>query len=272
VVNLDGCVQEGLFDRVNQATRHALAVNGIDVRRWPGQRCCGALHAHAGDLENARALARVNIAAFEASGADTVCVNAAGCGAALQGYAALLRDDPAWADRARDFGDRVQDVSEVLAGVGPRPGGPIETRVAYDPPCHLLHAQGVDEPVRRLLGAVPGLEVVEVPRGEECCGGAGIYGLTHPRLGGRIGGDKIDAVAGTGAPFVATGNPGCMMQIGAGLLRREISCAVVHPVELLAESYRRAGLGPAPTGPGPGSAPPAPVPPSHPSRQESHGR
>lgn len=239
MVNLEGCIQEGLFGRVNAATREVLEANGIRVRPWGGQRCCGALHAHAGDLEGARRLARANVASFAETGAEGVCVNAAGCGAALKGYGALLRDDPRYAEAARDFSARVRDATELLAAAGPRPGAPLRTRVAYDPPCHLLHAQGVDAPVRRVLGAIPGLEVVEVERGEECCGGAGIYGITHPRLGGDIGGDKVAAVRATGAPLVASGNPGCMMQIGAGLLREGSPVRAVHPVELLAESYRR---------------------------------
>ena len=237
-----GCVQDALFGRVNRATQEVLEANGHAVACPAGQGCCGALHAHAGEVERARDLARRNVRAFADSEVETVVVNAAGCGAVMKEYGELLANDPQWAGAARDFSERVRDVSEVLAGGdnAPLPGGRIPARVAYDPPCHLLHAQRVDEPPRRLLAAIPGLEVTAPENASECCGGAGIYGLTHPELGGRITGDKATAVAHTGAQALATGNPGCMMQIGAGLQLRGTPLSVVHPVELLAESYRRA--------------------------------
>ncbi len=245
---LMGCVQDGLFHRVNQATIRVLEANGFQVVQVPGQGCCGALHAHAGALDGAREMARRNIAAFEAAGVEEVAVNAAGCGAAMKEYGELLADDAHWKDRAWALGARVLDISQVLAGEGrtPRSGAPIEGRVAYDPPCHLLHAQRVVTPPLQVLNAIPGLEVAEVRDGAECCGGAGIYGLTHPELGGRIGRDKAEAVRETGAPLVTTGNPGCAMQIGA-MLRldgRGVDGVpgVCHPIELLDESYRRAGF------------------------------
>lgn len=145
---------------------------------------------------------------------------------------------------ARWFARGVRDVSELLAGsdVRPRRGGMLPLRVAYDAPCHLLHGQGVAEAPLRLLEAIPGLELVPLSGSEECCGGAGIYGITHPSLGGWIGRDKVSAVRESGAQMVATGNPGCVMQIGAGLRMAGLTVDVVHPVELLDESYRRAGL------------------------------
>lgn len=244
-----GCVQEALFDRVNGATEKALEVNGYPVSCPEGQGCCGALHAHAGALHRARVLARRNVEAFSRSGVDEVVVNAAGCGAVLKEYGHLLAHDPEWAEAAQDFAARVRDVSEVLAGEGrtPRSGGALSLKVAYDPPCHLLHAQGVDDPPGRLLAAIPGLEMDSPPNASECCGGAGIYGLTHPELGGRITGDKVEAVASTGASAVATGNPGCMMQIGGGLRLEGLRRPALHPVELLAESYRRGGTQPSGT-------------------------
>jgi glycolate oxidase iron-sulfur subunit len=246
---LTGCVQEGLFRRVNDATRRVLAVNGFQVVEVPGQGCCGALHAHAGELERARGMARRNIAAFEAAGVEEVAVNAAGCGSAMKEYGELLEEDPEWRDRARAFSARVRDVSEVLAGDGRTPvqGAPLPLAVAYDPPCHLLHAQKVAEPPLRMLAAVPGLRVLHPRDGEGCCGGAGIYALTHPELGGRIGGDKAEAIRECGASLVATGNPGCAMQIGAMLRLGDEGVddapEVCHPLELLDESYRRADLG-----------------------------
>jgi len=238
---LTGCVQEGLYRRVNEATLRVLVANGYDVVRAPGQDCWGALHAHGGSLEGARALARANVDAFEAAGADLVVANAAGCGAAMKEYGALLADDPDYTGRAAALAGRVRDVSEVLVEAGPRPGAAVPCRLAFGHPCHLLHAQRIQDAPLRVLEAVPGADVRVVENASECCGGAGIYGLTHPELGGRIGEDKVDAVVAVGADAVATPNPGCMMQIGAGLLLRGASAGVVHPVEVLDESYRRAG-------------------------------
>jgi glycolate oxidase iron-sulfur subunit len=238
-------VQDHLFRRVNEATARVLTANGWQVVEVPGQGCCGALHAHGGQLEVARDLARRNLAAFRAAGVDRIVANAAGCGATMRDYHHLMeeassedREAAAW------FSARVRDVSEILAGEGnePRVGGALPLRVAYDPPCHLLHGQRVRKPPLDLLRSIPGLELVPVPNGDECCGGAGIYGITHPDLGARIGGDKVAAVMGTGADVLATGNPGCAMQIGAGLRMEGSSIQVAHPVELLDESYRRGGV------------------------------
>jgi len=245
VALLSGCIQDQLFRRVNKATRRVLEANGWEVVEAPEQGCCGALHAHGGRLETARAMARRNLRAFRDLGVDRIGVNAAGCGAAMREYVHLLEDGaPEEREMAGWFSECVQDVSELLAGekASPRPGAPLPFRVAYDPPCHLLHAQRVIDPPIRMLGSIPGLELVPLENGEECCGGAGIYGITHPELGGSIGSDKVEAVRRSGAGMVATGNPGCMMQIGAGLRMAGLPVQVVHPVELLDESYRRAGL------------------------------
>lgn len=253
VTLLRGCVQAGLFSRVNDATERTLRANGLTVIGAPNQGCCGALHAHTGDVAGAQRLAKRNIAAFERSGADLIAVNAAGCGAAMREYGHLLAEDPEWAGRAAAVAARVRDVSEILANEGPRQGSPLALRVTYDAPCHLHHAQKVTRAPLDLLRAVPGLEMVPLPGTEECCGGAGIYGLTHPELGGQIGADKVTDVLATGAELVATGNPGCMMQIGAGLELRGARVHAVHPVELLDASYRKAGYYVKPSGgPGPG--------------------
>lgn len=239
---LTGCVQEGLFSRVNRATARVLQANGFEVVPVAGQGCCGALHAHGGRLERARGLARRNVAAFEAAGVDRVAVNAAGCGAAMKEYGELLDDDPDWRERARALASRVEDVSEILAEAGPRSGASLPVRATYDAPCHLLHAQGTEAAPFEVLAAIPGLEVVPLRNAAECCGGAGTYGLTHPDLGGRIGADKVEAIRESGAPYVVTGNPGCILQIGAALRSEGLDVDVLHPVELLDESYRRAGL------------------------------
>ncbi len=238
---LTGCVQEGLFHRVNEATRRVLVANGVRLVEASAQVCCGALHAHGGDLEGARALARLNVDAFDAAGADAVVVNAAGCGAVMKEYGHLLEHDPSYAERAVRLAERVRDLSEVLAELGPRAGGTVGLTVTADAPCHLLHAQGVAKAPGTVLDAVPGLAVIPLRAADECCGGAGLYGITHAELGGRIGADKVAAVAETGAGVVVTSNPGCAMQIGAGLRMAGVRCRVLHPVELLDESYRRAG-------------------------------
>jgi glycolate oxidase iron-sulfur subunit len=241
VAVLTGCVQEGLYGRINDATRRTLEANGFQVVHVARQDCCGALHAHGGDLDRARALAKANIDAFSASGVDLVVVNAAGCGAAMKQYGTLLSSDGEYHTRASAFASRVRDATELLAEVGPRRGESVECSVAYDHPCHLLHAQRISKAPLQVLGAVPGIEVRMIANADECCGGAGIYGITHPDLGGRIGRDKVAAVRAVGAEVAATPNPGCMMQIGAGLILEGAREGVVHPVELLDESYRRAG-------------------------------
>jgi glycolate oxidase iron-sulfur subunit len=239
---LVGCVQEGLYGRVNDATVRTLEANGFRIVHVRGQDCCGALHAHGGDLERARRLARGNIDAFLAADVDAVVVNAAGCGAAMKDYGTLLEHDAEYRERAHQMADKVRDVTELLAAVGPRVGGRIEAALAYDHPCHLLHAQRVERAPLDVLAAIPGVEVRVVANAAECCGGAGIYGLTHPDLGGQIGADKVAAVRAAGADAACTPNPGCMMQIGAGLRLEGAEEGVVHPVELLDESYRRAGF------------------------------
>jgi len=241
VAVLTGCVQEGLFTRLNRATIRTLEINGYEVVPVAGQDCCGALHAHGGDLEQARTLARTNIAAFEAVDADAIAVNTAGCGAAMKDYGVLLENDSEMSGRARELAVRVRDVTELLADAGPLSGAEVTCTVAYDHPCHLLHAQRVEQPPLAVLAAIPGTEVRIVEKADECCGGAGIYGITHPELGGEIGRDKVAAVRACASDAVVTPNPGCMMQIGAGLRMEGAREGVLHPVELLDESYRRAG-------------------------------
>lgn len=241
VATLIGCVQDGLYRHVNAATDRVLRANGFEVVDAAGQDCCGALHAHGGDLDTARALARRNIDAFGRAGVERVAVNTAGCGAAMKHYGTLLERDAAYAARASAFAAKVRDVTELLHEAGPRTGASVACSVAFDHPCHLLHGQGIREAPLAVLAAVPGVEVRVVEGADECCGGAGIYGITHPDLGGWIGGDKVAAVRRAKADAACTPNPGCMMQIGAGLRLAGAHEGVVHPVELLDESYRRAG-------------------------------
>jgi glycolate oxidase iron-sulfur subunit len=234
---LTGCVMEGLFAGTNRATERTLVTNGYEVIETPGQRCCGALHAHAGDDERARALARANIAAFERSGADYIAVNAAGCGAIMKEYGQLLAADSVWRDRAAAVSAKVRDVSELLATAGPRPGGPLALTVTYDAPCHLLHAQRVAAPPLAVLGAIPGLTLVPLEGSEHCCGSAGIYNLIEPDVSDRVLAPKLANIGATHATLVATGNPGCLMQIGAGLRQAGMRSKAVHPIDLLDASY-----------------------------------
>jgi len=185
----------------------------------------------------ARALLAANAAAF-AGRADYVVVNSAGCGALLRDAAHL--DGAA----GEELGRKVRDVSELLAAVGPRVGAPLPIDVAYDPPCHLEHAQGVREAPLALFSAIPALRLQRLPGAERCCGAAGIYGLLHPDMASAVLDDKITEIAAAKPrpSLIATGNPGCLMQIGAGLRARKLKIGVVHPVELLDESYARAGL------------------------------
>jgi glycolate dehydrogenase iron-sulfur subunit len=242
---------DGLFRHVHGATIRTLQVNGYDVREVPGQVCCGALHAHAGLIDEARDLARKNLAAF-GDGEEPIVVNSAGCGALLKEYGRLLADDrdmrsPSPEGRGGQgvrFGARVRDVTELLAGdamKGPVPGAPLDLHVAYDPPCHLLHAQGVAVPPLKLFAAIPLLELVQVPGAAECCGSAGLFTLLEPEMSRAVLAAKIDGLRVAAPQIVATGNPGCLMQIGAGLAAARIPAGVRHPIELLDDSYRAAG-------------------------------
>ncbi|MDQ2889772.1 MAG: heterodisulfide reductase-related iron-sulfur binding cluster [Gemmatimonadota bacterium] len=232
-----GCVMEGLFTGTNRATERVLTHNGYQMLAAHGQVCCGALHAHAGDLEAARGLARRNISAFERSGGEFIVTNAAGCGAMMKEYNHLLSGDAEWSDRARAVALRVRDVSELLAAVGPRAGGSLPFTVAYDAPCHLLHAQRVTTAPIQVLQAVPGVLLVPLDEYDQCCGSAGIYNLIEPEISDAVLARKLDRIGASHATLVATGNPGCMMQIGAGLLRAEMGARVVHPIDLLDASY-----------------------------------
>jgi glycolate oxidase iron-sulfur subunit len=237
---LSGCVMEGLFAATNRATERTLVVNDYRMVDAPGQRCCGALHAHSGDLETARELARANVEAFERSGADFVVTNAAGCGAMMKEYGHLLGGDPEWADRAAAVSAKARDVSELLVAAGPKqPRAAVPATVTYDAPCHLLHAQRISAQPLQVLKSIPGLELVPLTDADQCCGAAGIYNLIEPETADAVLAPKIRNIAETKAAFVATGNPGCLMQIGAGLRGAGVDAHAVHPVELLDEAYAR---------------------------------
>ena len=233
-----GCVMRAAFADTNAATARVLARNGIEVVVTEDQTCCGALHAHAGARDDSRALARRNIEMLESLDVDAFIVNAAGCGAHLKEYGWLLKDDAVWQDRAQRFGARIRDASEYLAAVGlvARPGA-IRVRAAYDDPCHLLHGQKIREQPRELLRAIPGLELLPLVEADMCCGSAGTYNVTQPELSKALLERKVEHVVASGAGLVVTANPGCQMQIDAGLRAARANIPVVHLMDLLDRAY-----------------------------------
>ena len=227
-----------LFRHVHDATRRTLEVNGYRVVEVSGQSCCGALHDHAGRRDIAGELVTRNAAAF-AERADYVVVNSAGCGALLKD-AAHFDDSPA----GQAVSAKTRDVSELLAAAGPKPGAPLPIEVAYDAPCHLEHAQGVRLAPLAMLAAIPELRVRRLPGSDQCCGSAGIYSLLNPPMARAVLDLKIQAIANADPrpALVVTGNPGCLMQIGAGLAAAKLDIGAAHPVEILDWSYAKAGL------------------------------
>lgn len=235
-----GCVGEGLFARVNRATKRVLRANDYEVITPGSQVCCGALHAHAGDLEGARELARKNLAAFDKSDAPII-TNAGGCGAMLTSYQHLLPND----ERARQFSARVRDVSQQLATREMRTGeSPVDNDeyVACDLSCHLLYGQKAGDASLKMLRSIHGLNFGELYNAERCCGAAGIYNMLQPELSQRVLKEKLDAIDASKADIVVTGNAGCQMQIGAGAALGKMGIQVCHPIELVDESYARAGF------------------------------
>jgi glycolate oxidase iron-sulfur subunit len=242
VALLTGCVQSVVFGAHNRATARILARNGYEIVVPPGQGCCGALNAHGGDHAAAVAMARQTIEVFEAARVDAVVVNTSGCGAHMKGYGHLLAGDPAWAERARRFAAGVQDITELLAREPLRgPLAPVRMRVTYHDPCHVVHGQRIRTQPRALLAQVPGLDVVDLPESDWCCGSAGIYNLTEPEMAARLLERKVGHVLATGAEAVVTANPGCILQIQAGLRARGRDVAVLHVVEILDRAGARAG-------------------------------
>jgi glycolate oxidase iron-sulfur subunit len=234
-----GCVQREFFPQVNAATVRVLAAEGCEVVAPPEQPCCGALLVHAGEEEAALALARRTIDAFESADVDTIITNAAGCGSNLKEYGHLLRDDPKYAERAKKFALKCRDVSELLAELEPlAQRKALRMRVAYHDSCHLQHAQGVRLQPRSLLAGIPGLELAEIPESPICCGSAGIYNLVQPKAANALGDRKAELIAPLNADVVATGNPGCLLQLQSALQRRGYGIPVVHTIQILDASLR----------------------------------
>ncbi len=232
---LTGCVQDLVYPHVNRDTVDVLLENGCEVVTPGAQHCCGSLHAHNGEVEWAREMARRNIDAFDLDALDAIITNAAGCGSHLKHYDHLLAGDPRYASRARQWSGKVRDIHEWLIEIGvaaPASGG--GQTVTYHEACHLCHGQKITRQPRELLKLIPGLQLVEMKEATWCCGSAGIYNITQPEMSRKLLARKMANIKQTGAEVVASANPGCCVQLEAGG-----GVEVVHPITLLARAYRR---------------------------------
>lgn len=233
------CVNNVMLPEASAASVRVLARNGCRVDAPRGIGCCGAPHETDGEMEIARGLARRNIAVYETLGVDAIVSDAAACGAVMKNYGHWLAGDPAWADRARRFSAQVRDIHEYLIGLGLRtPTGVLRRTVTYDDPCHLCHAQGISEPPRAILRSIPGIRYVELKEAAWCCGSAGTYNLTQPAMADTILEAKIGHIRASGATVIASANPGCLLQLEAGMRRHGVPGRVVQVTQLLDESYR----------------------------------
>lgn len=243
---ISGCMMDQVFRDVNEASIRVLTANGCEVITPPQQGCCGALHVHAGEAEKGRALARHNIDVFEQydwGSWDAIIINSAGCGSTLKEYTHLLLDDLIYAQIAKAFSAKVKDISEFLASIElNRDMGEVKRTVAYHDACHLVHGQKIKQQPRQLLKAIPGLTLVDLKESDWCCGSAGIYNITNQEMATELLERKMNNIIATGASIIATGNPGCMMQIAMGIRERGLKMEVKHPIELLDEAYRANGL------------------------------
>lgn len=247
VALLGGCIANVFFARLNEATVRVLQKNGCEVVVPAAQGCCGALHAHAGRREQARALARNNIDALLQTKFDAIISNTGGCGATLKEYHELLEHDAAYHDRAKEFVSKLKDVNEFLGSIELNSKmGPVKRRVTYQDSCHLCHGQKVKVAPRKLLKAIPGLEFVEMPASDVCCGSAGVYNVVENEMAEEILVSKMRNVNSVAPEQIASSNPGCMIQLAAGSRKhgsgklRENPEPVKHIVELLDEAYRNA--------------------------------
>ncbi len=240
VAVLSGCAQDLIFSDVNRDTVEVLSRNGCEVHTPPSQQCCGSLHAHNGEWTLAQQLARRQLDQFPPEQYDAIITNAAGCGSHLKHYSSLLENDGEYFRRAVMWDQKVKDIHEWLAEIGidpPKSNGPSE-KVTYHEACHLCHGQRITAQPRQVLKSIPGLELTELPESTWCCGSAGIYNIVQPEMADQLLERKVDKIQSTGAEVVATGNPGCMLQVQNGVRRRGLKCEVKHPVSLLAAAYR----------------------------------
>jgi len=233
-----GCVQEAFLSDINKATIRVLQRNGYEVHIPRGQTCCGAAPLHVGEDTLARDLARRNVDAFMEEEYDAIINNAGGCGAVLKDYGHLLKDDPAYVAKGHQFSAQVRDISEFLADhLHNPPRGEVHVRATYADSCHLRHAQKIVRQPRSLLQAIPGLELVELKRADQCCGSAGVYNILQVDAANAILDNKMADIAATGADTIITTNTGCYMQLLYGVRRAALKARVVHLVELLDQSY-----------------------------------
>ncbi len=237
---LTGCVQDLIYSDVNRDTAEVLRANGCTVITPRQQACCGSLHAHNGEYEMAKGFARRLIDCFNLDELDAIITNAAGCGSHLKHFDRLLEKDPLYAAKARQWSEKVKDISEWLVEIGIQPPAKPSTEaiVTYHDACHLCHGQKITVQPRELLASIPGLKMAPLTESMWCCGSAGIYNLIQPEMADKLLQRKVDHIVKTGAQIVATGNPGCLLQIQNGVARRGLKLEVVHPVTLLARSYR----------------------------------
>jgi glycolate oxidase iron-sulfur subunit len=240
VAMLAGCAQDLIFSDTNRDTVEVLAHNGCEVFTPANQFCCGSLHAHNGELELAKNLARKMIRQFPPAQFDAIITNAGGCGSHLKHYRKLLADDPAMRAEAELWDRKVKDIHEWLAEIGVRPPSNSQPPqvVTYHESCHLAHGQKITAQPRQILSLIPNLKVVELPESNWCCGSAGIYNLVQPEMAGALLERKLAHIRSTGANTVATGNPGCLLQLINGAKQQGWKLRVTHPVTLLAEAYR----------------------------------
>lgn len=228
-----------MFFETNEKTAFILSQARCDVVYAEGQNCCGALHAHAGEKEDAKQLAIRNIVAFERAGVDYIVNNAGGCGAALKEYDHWFKDDPEWSERARQFVGKMRDINEILVEIDANlEFKPLEGTVTYQDSCHLAHGQGVRNQPRQLLQQIPSVKFVEMPEADRCCGSAGIYNIVNYDMSMRVLDDKMGNVKRTNATTIVTSNPGCLLQMKLGIEREGLGDQVraVHIVDILAES------------------------------------
>lgn len=241
VAMLVGCAQDLIFSDVNRDTVEVLARNGCEVVTPPEQHCCGSLHAHNGEIELARDLARKNIDQFPPDQFDAIISNAGGCGSHLKHYASLLEHDERYRERAHQWDRKLKDIHEWLAQIGiepPRQVGAAPLPVTYHESCHLAHGQKVTTQPRQILKAIPHLQLFELPESNWCCGSAGIYNIIQPEMAGELLARKVNHIRTTGAAVVATANPGCQLQLVNGCRAAGLTIRVAHPITLLAEAYR----------------------------------
>ena len=238
VALLSGCVMPLMQGPTMEATVRVLTRNGCDVMVPQGQGCCGALNTHAGDLENARAMARTNIDSLMAAGVERIITSSAGCGSSMKEYAELLKDDPEYRNKAVRFSGMTQDVTEFLVGLPfQAPTATVNRRITFQDPCHLAHAQRITAAPRTILNSIPGVELVEMENSSLCCGGAGIYSSVQPALSQRLLKRKMDSITATDTQEVITANPGCMLQVEMGFKSQGKNGRVRHVVDILDEAY-----------------------------------